>query len=321
MRLWVLLLVLLAAAAGAQPEREPARPVRFHLSTEPSPVDVYLLPARTGPTLFLGRSDAALSLRAQGPVALLLQTPGYRSVVVHVADLPDGARLGPYTLSPAPGDALIRLVRENRWLLMGWLVVALLHLYTWVSVRRYARMPPPGPPASIGEVLYANQPIQPQDLPLRRRADASFVLGCGGLGGLLLGGLIWAGAQLVGTPLSADWIWKAAAWACLALGLMEALIWDPLDLAQYVGDKGVARFRFTSRVLPELVLFEEIARVETETSPHERDMGHHEVTYHWLDANGSARLTLHDIQGAVGFAEVAFNAWRQASEPQAAPSP
>jgi hypothetical protein len=228
------------------------------------------------------------------------------------AQLREGARLGPYLLPPARDESLSRFVHQNRWLLGGGLLLLVLHLYNSLALRRLARKPVPPPPASIGEVVFSDTPIQPADLALKRRPDWAFPI-CGTILGALLGVLIWAGSLLVGNltgslPFSLDWIWKSAAWAGLVCSLLELFLWESLERADYVGQLGLARFRFTLWSQVDLVLFREIDRVEQQELPGEK------ILYRWLNEAGLARLELHEKQGDPGFASAALVAWHASRE-------
>ncbi len=316
--LWLLLL----ACASAQPELELPRTVRFWLDTRPSQVEVYRVGAGAGPAERLGTSQQRLTLEVEPSASewiLLLECPGYQPTTVRLsrAQLTEGARLGPYEMAPSAGQGWLRLLRENRFLLLGWLLVGLGYLGLRLSLRRLSRLPPPLAPASIGPVLFSSYPVAPPDLPLRRRIDPGFALGCSSVVGLGLGALIWAGSHLAAhlwgsLPLSLTWLWLPAAWICLATVVMELVFGDAVELAQFVGERGLARFRFTCWLDSELVLFQEIVRVEEVVSPQERDSGHHPVEYRWLTADGQERMRLSDIQGAPGFASEALAAWRRA---------
>ncbi|MEW6280676.1 MAG: hypothetical protein AB1758_18770, partial [Candidatus Eremiobacterota bacterium] len=309
--LFLLAIWFVAGPGWAQPEQPLPQRIRLLLSTQPDGADVYRVPPDSGPAVWLGTSDHPLPLDLEpgtAEVVLVVECAGYRPTVLRLPreEVTDGARLGPVALPPAHGQALFRLARENLWLLLGWLVVLGLHVRTWLGVRRVSKLPAPGPPPSIGPVLFSAHPVQPVDLPLRRRTDVGFVLGFGGVAGALVGALVWGGSHLVASvagtlPLSYGWVWKGAVAACLATALMEMWLAEPVDLAQYVGERGLARFRFTSRVQAELVLFQEVVRVEEQVQPQERDMGYHPVTYRWMTGDDQERLQLHDVQGAFGF--------------------
>ncbi len=322
--LWVLLL----AATQAQPELELPRKVHFWLQTQPALVEVYQIGPGAGPALWLGNSQQRLTLDVEPSGRewiLLLECGGYQPTTVRLsrAQLTEGARLGPYTLLPSRGQGWLRFVQDYRWLLLGWLLVLLGYAGVRLSLRRLSRLPPPPAPASIGPVVFSCYPVAPADLPLRRRIDPSFALGCSSVVGFLLGALIWAGSHLAGhlwgsMPLSLTWLWLPAACLCLATVLLELAFGDAVELAQYVGERGVARYRFTCWLDTELILFQEIARVEEVVSPQERDSGHHPVEYRWLTADGQERLRLNDIQGAPGFASEALAAWRRGKESDSA---
>lgn len=313
---------LLLAAIQAQPELELPRKVRFWLDTRPALVDVYQVGPGAGPAIWLGTSQQRLTLEIEPSASeciLLLECAGYQPTTVRLqrGQLTDGARLGPFTLLASSGQGWLRFVSEYRLLLLGWFLVLLAYAGMRLSLRRLSRLPPPPAPASIGQVAFSCYPVAPADLPMRRRIDPSFALGCSSAVGLALGALVWGVSHLLAhlwgsMPLSLTWLWLPAVWICMASVVLEMAFGDAAELAQYVGERGVARFRFTCWLDTELVLFQEIARVEEVVSPQERDSGHHPVEYRWLTADGQERLRLSDIQGAPGFASEALAAWRRA---------